>query len=72
MHNDNDNDQKYQDLKKEISEFLSLASTQKKLSEYRDKNQARSHLKKHLLLLLRADINSIQKALDELMIPDND
>ena len=67
-----DNDKKYQELKKEILEYLSLPSTQIKLSEYKDKNQAIFNLKKHLLQLLKVDIDSIHKALDELIPPDPD
>jgi hypothetical protein len=67
-----DNDQKYQELKKEISEYLSLPSTQNKLSECKDRNQAIFYLKKHLLQLLRVDIDSIHKALDELIPSDPD
>ena len=67
-----DNDQKYQELKKEISEYLSLPSTQSKLSESKDKDQAIFYLKKHLLQLLKVDIDSIHKVLEELIPSDPD
>ena len=67
-----DNDQKYQELKKEISEYLSLPSTQSKLSESKDKDQDIFYLTKHLLQLLKVDIDSIHKALDELIPSDPD
>jgi hypothetical protein len=61
------NDENYQKVRKKVVEFLKLPSTKKMLDEYRDKNEAKTDLKKHLYLLYKTDLDDIQKALDELL-----
>ena len=57
----------YYKLRREIIIFLDKTSTKKIMANYADKKIAKAHLKKHLMLSLKANIKDIQKILDELI-----
>lgn len=60
-------DEKIKILRENIKLYLEQDEIKEKLSNYSDRDLALSQLKKHLMLLFKADINDIHKILDDLI-----